>query len=74
MIKYMGMEFENHAELKEWCKAGNIKHYRTLARIAAQDLTMEIIAKMADMREILCNQYGMTAAELEEIEIEEMTA
>lgn len=68
-MKYMGKEFKDYQELKAWNKQGHIDYYKKLATLASSNLTMELSIMMTDCAVVLMRQFGLTADEIEEIEL-----
>ena len=71
---YLGTEFKNAAEVKEYNKQGNVNYYKTLAKLFGENPTMELNSMMCDVADTLVNVFGMTYAEIENIEIEALAA
>ena len=69
-MKYLGMTFKNYDELKAWVKQGKLNEYRKLAKLAVDNLTMELNAMMSDLASELMSNYGVSADEIESIELE----
>ena len=69
IMKYMGMEFKNYEEYKEWCKQGNINTYRLYAQTFNEKPSMELSIAMTNLADILVNNFGLTYDEIEEIEL-----
>lgn len=74
MINYMGMEFKNHDELKAHTKEGHISYYKKLCKLAGNNFTMELNVMMCKQADVLIKHFGMTLAEVEQIELEAMAA
>ena len=69
-MTYLGMNFKNAEEIKEWSKQGSINHYKKLAKAFDKNPTsMTISSMMSDMALILVNTFGLTWDEVEEIEL-----
>lgn len=68
-MRYLGMEFKDHAELKAWSKVGHIEHYKKLSAMFAENPSMELIDMMWEEREVLVKQFNMTYEECELLEI-----
>lgn len=68
-MMYLGMEFKNAKEVKEWSKQGNINHYRKLAELFNEKPSMELSVMMSNLADILVNTFGLTYSEIEEIEL-----
>lgn len=73
-MTYLGRNFKNAAEVKEFNRQGNVNYYKTLAKLFANNPTMELSSLMCDIADTLVNVFGMTYAEIEAIEIEAFTA
>ena len=69
-MKYLGMTFKNHDELKAWVKQGKLNEYRKLAKLAVKDFTMELNVRMCKLAFDLMDNYGVSSAEIEGIELE----
>lgn len=67
-MKYLGMEFKNYEEMREWNKAGHIAEYQKLAKLFENNPTMELSSMMSDRADVLVNQFGLTWEEIEELE------
>ena len=68
-MKYLGMEFKNHQELKDWNKQGHINHYKKLAKMFSNNPTMELNVMMCKCADVLVKQFGLTYNEVEQIEL-----
>ena len=68
-MKYLGMEFKNHQELKDWNKQGHIYRYKKLAKMFSNNPTMELNVMMCKCANILVKQFGLTYSEVEQIEL-----
>lgn len=68
-MKYLGMEFKNYQELKEWNKQGHIDHYTKLAKMFANKPSMELSVMMDKCADVLVKQFGLKPSEIEQIEI-----
>ena len=73
-MKYLGKEFKNYQELKNWNKQGHIDHYKALTKLFIEKPTMELSCKMVEYAEVLVKIFGMTYSEVEQIEISCMVA
>ena len=70
MIKYLGREYNNVAEIKEQNKLGNIEYYKKLYIAFSHNPNMETNNLLCDQADILVRVFGMTYDELEALEIE----
>lgn len=68
-MNYLGMKFKSAEEIIEWSKAGNIEHYRSLARQFSKHPSMELSSMMSDQADILIRIYNLTPEEVEELEV-----
>lgn len=68
-MKYLGMEFKNHRELKDWNKQGHINHYKKLTKMFSNNPTMELNVMMCKCADALVKQFGLTYNEVEQIEL-----
>lgn len=68
-MKYLGMEFKNYEEIKEWNKAGHIESYKKLVKLFSINPSMELSIMMDKQAEILVKRFGMTWEEIEELEM-----
>ena len=68
-MKYLGMEFKNYQELKDWNKQGHINHYKKLAKMFSNNPTMELNVMMCKCAVILVKQFGLTYNDVEQIEL-----
>lgn len=68
-MKYLGMEFKNYQELKDWNKQGHINHYKKLAKMFNNNPTMELNVMMCKCADVLVKQFGLTYNEVEQIEL-----
>lgn len=69
-MTYLGMNFKNAAEIREWSKQGKINEYKRLAKAFDKNPTsMAICSMMTDVALILVNNFGLTWDEVEEIEL-----
>ena len=68
-MKYLGMEFKNYQELKDWNKQGHINHYKMLAKMFSNNPTMELNVMMCKCADVLVKQFGLTYSEVEQIEL-----
>ena len=68
-MKYLGMEFKNHQELKDWNKQVHINRYKKLAKMFSNNPTMELNVMMCKCADILVKQFGLTYSEVEQIEL-----
>ena len=68
-MTYLGIEFKNHEELKNWNKAGHIREYKKLAEMFDKNPSLEISSVMSDRAKVLHKIFGMSWDEIEELEI-----
>ena len=68
-MKYLGMEFKNYQELKDWNKQGHINRYKKLAKMFSNNPTMELNVMMCKCADILVKQFGLTYNDVEQIEL-----
>lgn len=68
-MKYLGREFGNVEEIREWSKEGNISYYRNLAKRFSEAPSMELSVIMSNMADILIKHFGLTPDEIEALEI-----
>ena len=66
---YIGMDFKNCTELREWTKQGKIGEYKRLAKMFADKASMEISVKMSEAALVLHDQFGLEWDEIEAMEI-----
>jgi len=79
MRKYRGLYidhvyFHNTAEIDEYLKAQAIKSYKRAIKAFCNHMDMEHSIYADKQAECLNKQFGMSWTEIEEIEIEAMTA
>ena len=68
-MKYLGIEFKNYQELKDWNKRRHINHYKNLAKMFSNNPTMELNVMMCKCADILVKQFGLTYNDVEQIEL-----
>lgn len=73
-MEYLGRDFGNYEELNAWNKRGHVEEYKRLARVFSNHSSMELNNLMCERAEVLRNRFGMTLSEIEELEIEAITA
>ena len=73
-MKYLGMEFKNYQELKDWNKQGHINQYKKLTKMFSNNPTMELNVMMCKCADILVKQFGLTYNDVEQIELSCMAA
>lgn len=61
-------EYRTVEEIREETKQGNIARYKKLAKIFDKQPSMEISSMMSDLAIVLIKSYGLTPAEVEELE------
>lgn len=68
-MMYMGRNFRNAAEIKEWSKQGNINYFRKLVAMFNEKATMELSIEMSKQADILVNNFGMSWDEIDRLEL-----
>lgn len=68
-MTYLGMNFKNIDELKNWSKQGAINYYRKLAVRFEANPTMALSNVMSEYADILHKTFGLGWSEIEEIEL-----
>lgn len=61
-------EYRTVEEIREEAKQGNIARYKKFAKMFDKQPSMEISSMMSDLAIVLIKSYGLTPAEVEELE------
>ena len=69
-MTYLGIEFKNYEELRNWTKEEHIREYKRLAEMFAKNGTMEISSMISDQKLVLHDSFGMDWEEIEDLENE----
>lgn len=68
-MKYLGIEFKNYEEIKDWNRDGHISEYKQLAELFANRPTIELSSMMSDRAIVLHDRFDMSWEEIEALEI-----
>jgi hypothetical protein len=68
-MTYMGRNFKNAEEIKEWNKQGNINYFKKLVAMFNDKATMELSIEMSKQADILVNHFNMSWEEIDRLEI-----